>query len=134
LRCNRLPGKGWQERFMVEGVEGLLHDKTRPSRIPRLGTEPTERVVALTLKDPPAETTHWSATMMAKQAGISKSSVRRIRRAHGLLPHRARRFKLSSDPDFVSKLRDVVGLYVDPRANAVVLSVDEKSQIQALDH
>lgn len=123
----------WQERFMVEGVEGLLRDKTRPSRIPRLGTEPTERVVALTLKDPPAETTHWTAAMMAKEAGVSESSVRRIWRAHGLQPHRVRRFKLSNDPDFVTKLRDVVGLYVDPPAHAVVLSVDEKSQIQALD-
>ena len=123
----------WQERFVVEGVEGLLRDKTRPSRIPRLGTETTERVVALTLKDPPAETTHWTAAMMAKEAGVSESSVRRIWRAHGLQPHRVRRFKLSNDPEFVSKLRDVVGLYVDPPAHAVVLSVDEKSQIQALD-
>lgn len=123
----------WQERFMAEGVEGLLRDKTRPSRIPRLGTETTERVVALTLKDPPAETTHWTAAMIAKEAGVSESSVRRIWRAHGLQPHRIRRFKLSNDPEFVSKLRDVVGLYVDPPAHAVVLSVDEKSQIQALD-
>ena len=123
----------WQERFMQEGVEGLLRDKTRPSRIPPLGAEAAERVVALTLKDPPTETTHWTAAMMAKEAGISESSVRRIWRAHGLQPHRVRRFKLSNDPDFVTKLRDVVGLYVDPPAHAVVLSVDEKSQIQALD-
>jgi transposase len=123
----------WQERFMVEGVEGLLLDKTRPSRIPRLGAEVTEQVVALTLKDPPAETTHWTATMMARETGISESSVRRIWRAHGLQPHRVRQFKLSNDPDFATKLRDVVGLYVDPPAHAVVLCVDEKSQIQALD-
>jgi transposase len=123
----------WQERFMVEGVEGLLHDKTRPSRIPRLRVEKTEQVVALTLKDPPAETTHWTAAMMARETGISESSVRRIWRAHGLQPHRVRQFKLSNDPDFVTKLRDVVGLYVNPPAHAVVLSVDEKSQIQALD-
>ena len=123
----------WQERYMVEGVEGLLRDKTRPSRIPRLGAETTERVVALTLKDPPAETTHWTAAMMARQTGISESSVRRIWRAHGLQPHRVHQFKLSNDPDFATKLRDVVGLYVDPPAHAVVLSVDEKSQIQALD-
>ncbi len=123
----------WQERFMTEGVEGLLRDKTRPSRIPRLGAEATEQVVALTLQDPPAETTHWTAAMMARETGISESSVRRIWRAHGLQPHRVRQFKLSNDPDFVTKLRDVVGLYVDPPAHAVVLSVDEKSQIQALD-
>ena len=91
------------------------------------------RVVALTLSDPPAEATHWVAAMMAKATGISVSSVQRIWRAHGLRPHRVRQFKLSNDPDFVAKLRDVVGLYVDPPAHAIVLSVDEKSQIQALD-
>jgi transposase len=123
----------WQERFMVEGVEGLLRDKTRPSRIPRLGADVVDQVVALTLKDPPTETTHWTAAMMAKETGISESSVRRVWRAHGLQPHRVRQFKLSNDPDFAAKLRDVVGLYVDPPAHAVVLSVDEKSQIQALD-
>jgi len=123
----------WQERFMSEDVEGLLLDKTRPSRIPPLGAEVAERVVALTLADPPPETTHWTAAMMAKAAGISVSSVHRIWRAHGLRPHRVRHFKLSNDPLFVEKLRDVVGLYVDPPAHAIVLSVDEKSQIQALD-
>ncbi len=123
----------WQERFAQEGVDGLLRDKTRPARIPPLGPEVAERVVALTLADPPGETTHWTADMMAKAAGISASAVRRIWKAHGLQPHRWRRFKLSSDPDFVAKLRDVVGLYVDPPAHAIVLSVDEKSQIQALD-
>ena len=123
----------WQERFAEEGVGGLLRDKTRPSRIPPLGPEVAEQVVARTLTDPPGETTHWTADMMAAEAGISASSVRRIWRAHGLQPHRWRRFKLSRDPDFVAKLRDVVGLYVDPPAHAIVLSVDEKSQIQALD-
>ena len=123
----------WQARFMTEGVGGLLRDKTRPSRVPPLGPEVAERVVALTLTDPPAETTHWTAAMMAKAAGISVSSVQRIWRAHGLQPHRVRQFKLSNDPRFVEKLRDVVGLYLDPPAHAIVLSVDEKSQIQALD-
>jgi transposase len=123
----------WQERFMAEGVEGLLRDKTRPSRIPPLRADVAQHVVALTLADPPAETTHWTAAMMAKAAGISVSSVQRIWRAHGLRPHRVRQFKLSNDPLFVEKLRDVVGLYVDPPAHAIVLSVDEKSQIQALD-
>ena len=123
----------WQERFAQAGFDGLLRDKTRRARIPPLGAEVAERVVALTLADPPGEATHWTAAMMARATGISASSVRRIWRAHGLRPHRVRQFKLSTDPDFVAKLRDVVGLYVDPPAHAIVLSVDEKSQIQALD-
>lgn len=116
----------WQARSMTEGVDGLPRDKTRPSRVPPLGPEVAERVVALTLTDPPAETTHWTAAMMAKAAGISVSSVRRIWRAHGLQPHRVRQFKLSNDPRLVEKLRDVVGLHLDPPAHAIVLSVDEK--------
>ena len=123
----------WQERFMHEGVEGLLRDKTRPSRVPALPPKIAERVVARTLEDPPGETTHWTSLMMAKEVGISVSSVQRIWRAHGLQPHRVRQFKLSNDPKFVEKLRDVVGLYVSPPAHAIVLSFDEKSQIQALD-
>ena len=123
----------WQERFMVAGVDGLLRDKTRPSRIPPLAPEIADRVVALTLGPPPGETTHWTAPAMASQVGISVSSVQRIWRAHGLQPHRLRRFKLSNDPQFAAKLRDIVGLYIDPPAHAVVLSVDEKSQIQVLD-
>src|SRR5215207_9546254 len=118
----------WQERFAAEGVDGLLRDKTRPPRVPPLG-----QVVALTATEPPHEATHWTGAAMAKAAGVSVSSVQRIWRAHGLAPHRVRRFKLSNDPEFVPKLRDIVGLYVDPPAHAVVLSVDEKSQIQALD-
>ena len=87
----------------------------------------------MTFATPPGETTHWTGVAMAEAAGVSVSSVQRIWRAHGLQPHRIRQFKLSKDPEFVGKLRDVVGLYVDPPAHAVVLSVDEKSQIQALD-
>jgi transposase len=123
----------WQERFMQTGVDGLLRDKTRPARIPPLASEIAERVVALTLADPPGATTHWTAAAMAEASGISASSVRRIWRSHGLQPHRMRQFKLSNDPQFAAKLRDIVGLYVDPPAHAVVLSVDEKSRIQALD-
>src|SRR6202167_2276527 len=123
----------WQERFIEEGFGGLLRDKTRPSRIKPLGAETAERVVALTLGEPPGETTHWAGALMAKAAGLSVSSIQRIWRAHGLQPHRTRQFKLSNDPRFVDKLRDVVGLYVDPPGHAIVLSVDEKIQIQALD-
>ena len=123
----------WQERFMSDGVDGLLRDKTRRSRIPPLDADVTDAVVRLTQTSPPGETTHWTAATMAKQVGISASSVHRIWRAHGLRPHRVRQFKLSNDPHFATKLRDIVGLYVDPPAHAVVLSVDEKSQIQALD-
>jgi transposase len=123
----------WRGRFRTEGVEGLLHDKTRPSRIPPLSAAVRERTVDLTLRDPPGEATHWTAAMMARATGISVSSVQRIWRAHGLRPHRVRQFKLSGDPQFAAKLNDIVGLYVDPPAHAVVLSVDEKSQIQALD-
>jgi transposase len=123
----------WQERFAEQGVEGLLRDKTRPSRVSPLGQEVIDRVVALTATEPPHEATHWTAAAMAKASGISVSSAQRIWKAHGLAPHRLRRFKLSKDPDFVAKLREIVGLYVNPPAHAVVLSVDEKSQIQALD-
>ena len=122
----------WQERFMAEGFDGLLRDKTRPSRVAPLGADIAERVVALTQRDPPAETTHWTAPMMAKETGISVSSVQRIWRIHGLQPHRVRQFKLSTDIKFVERLRDVVGLYVDPPAHAIVLSFDEKAN-QALD-
>jgi transposase len=123
----------WQERFMQEGVEGLLRDKTRkPGKAP-LPAEIVQRVVDLALSPPPGETTHWTGRMLAKAVGVSLRSVQRILEAHQLAPHRIRTFKLSKDPEFADKLRDIVGLYVDPPAHAVVLSVDEKSQIQALD-
>jgi transposase len=123
----------WQERFMHEGIAGLTRDRTRPSRIPPLPAETVDRVIALTNQPPPHEATHWTAPAMAKMVGISPSSVRRIWKGHGLQPHRVRSFKLSNDPKFAEKLKDVVALYVDPPAHAVVLSIDEKSQIQALD-
>jgi transposase len=123
----------WQERFMREGVAGLLRDKTRPSRIPPLPQAVIDRVVGLTTSDPPHEATHWTAAAMAEAVGVSLSSVQRIWRAHRLRPHQVRTFKLSKDPRFAAKLRDIVGLYVNPPAHAVVLSVDEKPQIQALD-
>ncbi len=140
----------WQQRFMEAGTDGLLIDKTRPSRIPPLDEAVIERVVALTLAEPPGETTHWTAAAVAAACSISVSSVHRIWRSHGLRPHQIRQFKLSNDPQFaaiapwrsdceaadggaIGGVRDIVGLYVNPPEHAVVLSVDEKSQIQALD-
>ncbi len=123
----------WQARFMAEGVEGLTRDKTRKPGKQPLPTGTVQRVVDLALGPPPGEATHWTGRMLAKAAGVSLRSVQRILEAHQLAPHRIRTFKLSNDPKFAEKLKDVVGLYVDPPAHAVVLSVDEKSQIQALD-
>jgi len=123
----------WQARFMAEGVDGLLRDKTRKPGKPPLSAEIVQRVIALVTGRPPGETTHWTGRTLAKAAKISLRSVQRILDAHRLEPHRVRSFKLSNDPKFAEKLRDVVGLYVDPPAHAVVLSLDEKSGIQALD-
>jgi transposase len=123
----------WQARFMAEGVDGLLHDATRPGRKKPLPAPTIERVVAMTLVEPPGEATHWTGRAMAEAAGVSLRSVQRIWAAHGLKPHRVRTFKLSNDARFAAKVQDVVGLYIDPPEHALVLSVDEKSQIQALD-
>jgi transposase len=123
----------WQERFMTEGVEGLLREKTRPPGTPRTPDEKVAEVIRLTQEPPPHEATHWTVRAMGKAVGLAASTVREIWKAHGLSPHRWRQFKLSNDRAFAEKLHDVVGLYVAPPAHAVVLSVDEKSQIQALD-
>ena len=116
----------WQARFMAEGVEGLTRDKTRTPGKQPLSTDTVQRVVDLALGPPPGEETHWTGRMLAKATGVSLRSVQRILEAHQLAPHRIRTFKLSTDPKFAEKLRDVIGLYVDPPAHAVVLSVDEK--------
>lgn len=123
----------WQERFASEGVDGLLRDKTRPPGKPSTAVTRVEDVVRRTLEPPPHEATHWTLRAMAKAAGLAASTVQGIWKSHGLAPHRWRQFKLSRDPAFAEKLHDVVGLYVAPPAHAVVLSIDEKSQIQALD-
>ena len=123
----------WQERFMREGVDGLLRDKTRPPGKAPIAPEQVAEIVRLTHTPPPGEATHWTLRAMAKVAGVAASTVRTIWQAHGLAPHRWRRFKLSNDPAFADKLTDIVGLYVAPPAHAVVLSIDEKTQIQALD-
>jgi transposase len=123
----------WQERYVEEGVNGLLHDKTRPSRVPPLPDKVKLAVLTKTAKETPANATHWSRTSMAKAAGISPSSVGRIWREAGLKPHRVDTFKVSNDPHFEEKVANVVGLYMRPPDKAMVLCVDEKSQIQALD-
>jgi transposase len=123
----------WQERFMTAGVDGLLRDKTRPPGKRPVAADRTTEVVRLTLAPPPHEATHWTLRAMAKAVGLAASTVQGIWKAHGLAPHRWRQFKLSKDPAFAGKLQEIVGLYVAPPAHAVVLSVDEKSQIQALD-
>jgi len=123
----------WQRRFAEAGVEGLLRDAARGPGKPRLGDPTVHRVVALTCSEPPGEATQWTGRAMAKMVGISLRSVQRIWAAHKLQPHRIRTFKRSTDPEFAAKLEDVVGLYVDPPKHALVLSIDEKSQIQALD-
>ena len=104
----------WQERFMAEGVDGLLRDKTRPPGIAPLKTTLVDKVVALTLEPPEHEATHWTVRAMAKAVGIAASSVVKIWHDHGLAPHRWRSFKLSNDKAFAEKLHDVVGLYVSP--------------------
>jgi transposase len=123
----------WQRRFAEEGVDGLLRDKTRPPGKPPLPPATVAKVLALTCAEPPGEVTHWTGRAMAKALGISLRAVQRIWEAHRLQPHRVRTFKRSNDPAFAQKVEDIVGLYMHPPAHAVVLSIDEKSQIQALD-
>jgi transposase len=123
----------WQQRFAEEGVEGLLRDKTRKPGKPPVAAGTVARVVTMTCAEPTHQATHWTGRAMAKTVGLSLASVQRIWRAHKLQPHRVRTFERSRDPAFAAKLTDVVGLYRDPPTQAVVLSIDQKSQIQALD-
>ena len=122
----------WRRRVMAQRLEGL-RDEPRSGTPRTLDDARIEAVIVRTLETLPPDATHWSSRSMAKASGVSISSVQRIWRAFGLLPHRLETFKLSTDPDFVAKVRDVVGLYVSPPQHAIVLCVDEKSQIQALD-
>lgn len=128
-----LPTVGkWRERFRVDRLAGLS-DEPRSGAPRVIDDERIERMIARTLESLPQGQTHWSRATMAAESGLSRSSVGRIWRAFGLKPHRVDSFKLSSDPHFIEKVRDVVGLYMSPPENAIVLCVDEKSQIQALD-
>ena len=123
----------WRRRYAEAGVNGLLKDAPRPGRKKKISAKKVETIVNATLQKKPKDATHWSTRTMARAQGVSEATVRRIWKAHGLRPHRVKSFKLSRDPDFVKKLRDVVGLYLNPPDKALVLCVDEKSQIQALD-
>jgi transposase len=130
---SQLTVRRWRRRFLAKGVEGLLKDASRPPRRKPLTAEKIAEVVHMTLHTKPPNATHWSVRSMAAAAGLARSSIQRIWSAHGLKPHLVKTFKLSRDPNFAAKVRDVVGLYLDPPERALVLSLDEKSQIQALD-
>ncbi|MCI0686089.1 MAG: IS630 family transposase [Sporichthyaceae bacterium] len=132
LGVSRTTVATWRSRFLRDGPDGLL-DEPRPGRPRTITDAQVEAVVVATLEVSPADATHWSTRSMAARSGLSQTAVSRIWRAFGLKPHRIDTFKLSKDPLFVDKVRDVVGLYLDPPEHALVLCVDEKSQIQALD-
>jgi len=122
----------WRQRFLQHGIEGL-HDELRPGRPRSISDEKVASLVKKTLETKPKDGTHWSLRTMARESKLSHPTVHRIWQAFGLQPHRQSSFKLSTDPFFVEKVRDIVGLYLNPPDNAVVLAVDEKSQIQALE-
>jgi transposase len=123
----------WQRRFAEDGVDGIVRDKTRPPGRKKLSAETKARVLARTACETPPDATHWSVRTMAKAMGISRTSVQRIWSEAGVKPHLTRTFKVSNDPLFEQKVTDIVGLYMNPPEHALVLCVDEKSQIQALD-
>src|SRR5271157_6520548 len=128
-----LPTVGkWRQRYLDQGLDGLV-DEPRPGTSRKLSDKDVERVLAFTLESTPGDATHWSTRSLAKRTGLSRASIHRIWRAFSLAPHRTETFKLSKDPLFIDKVRDIVGLYLDPPDRALVLCVDEKSQIQALD-
>jgi len=133
LGLSRMRIRLWAQRYVAKGVEGLLRDATRPPGREPVSPERIATIVEMTLRTTPAHATHWTTRTMAKTAGISEAMVWRIWHQHGLQPHRVEHFKRSNDPRFVEKLRDIVGLYLLPPTKAVVFSVDEKSNIQALD-
>ena len=132
LRITKQTVGKWRQRFVAKRLDGLL-DEPRPGTPRKLSDAEVERVLALTLESVPADATHWSTRSLAKASGLSRASVHRIWQAFALQPHRTETFKLSKDPLFIDKVRDIVGLYLNPPDRALVLCVDEKSQIQALD-
>jgi transposase len=133
LRVSRPTVQLWRERFLALRTSGLEKDSPRPGRLPPISDAKRAAIVEATLHRQPPNATHWSTRMMAEAQGVSEATVRRIWKQHGLKPHRLSTFKVSRDPQFVQKLTDVVGLYLNPPDKALVFCVDEKSQIQALD-
>lgn len=132
LEIDVASARKWRSRFAADGLDGLV-DEPRPGRPRTISDEQVEEVIIKTLETTPKQATHWSTRSMAAEVGLTQSAVLRIWRAFGLQPHRQETWKLSKDPQFVAKVRDVVGLYLNPPERAAVLCVDEKSQIQALD-
>ncbi len=130
LRIGRHTVARWRARFLERGIPGIEKDASRPGRV---RTVDSEEIVRKTIQEKPANATHWSTRTMARALGISEASVRRVWQAHGLKPHLVETFKVSRDQQFTEKLEDIVGLYLNPPQQAVGFSVDEKSQIQALD-
>lgn len=133
LRISRMTVRRWADRFVMDGVPGLLRDASRPGRRKQITPDQVKAIVEATLRTRPLAATHWSRRTLAKAQGVSDGTIRKMWRQHRLQPHRVTRFTVSTDPQFVEKLRDVVGLYLNPPAKAVVFCVDEKSGIQALD-
>lgn len=133
LKQDKMKVGRWRERYAKGGLAAILKDKTRPGRIPCLSKSLKSHIIRLSTNEKPAGATHWSRNSMAAAAGVSPSSVGRVWAAAGLKPHLAKTFKLSNDKHFEEKLEDIVGLYLNPPEHAIVLSCDEKSQIQALD-
>src|SRR5215468_5452720 len=133
LRISNQKAARWRKRFLSLGLNGLTKDAPRPGRKPVIAARRKAEVVRRTMQTKPSNATHWSTRTMAAEMGISEATVRRIWHAHGLKPHLVESFKISKDKRFAEKLEDIVGLYLNPPEHAIVMCVDEKSQIQALD-
>jgi transposase len=133
LQISNQKAARWRKRFLQLGLAGLVKDAPRPGRKPAISVKVKEELVRRTTQSKPANATHWSTRTMAAEMGVSEATVRRIWHAHGLKPHLVESFKISKDKHFAEKLEDVVGLYLNPPEHAIVMCVDEKSQIQALD-
>lgn len=133
LKISRQKVARWRNRFAENGLAGIEKDAARTGRIPAISKRKISQIIKKTTTETPEARTHWSTRSMAQESGVSKSTISRIWRANGLKPHLAKTFKVSNDPHFEEKLKEIVGIYLNPPAHALVFSVDEKSQIQALD-